>query len=187
MCDTKIAPKIIFLGGVHGVGKTFLSKELCVKFGLSHYSASELIKEYKGIDFPKDKRIKDICNNQDVLISAIQSLVSNEFPILLDGHFCLINENGDVSDIPSSTFVELSPEAMIVLHDSPKEIHRRLLTRGKDNHDIEFIEYFQSRELIHSEIIAERIDRPLLKHDTSGDQVAIHNYIEKIILRGGDL
>ena len=187
MCDTKITHKIIFLGGVHGVGKTFLGKELCVKFGFSHYSASELIKEYKGIDFPKDKRIKDIGSNQDVLVGAIQSLVPNDSHILLDGHFCLINARGGVSDIPSSTFIELSPEAMIVLHDSPQEIHRRLLTRGKDNHDIGFIEYFQSCELLHSEVIAGRIDRPLLKHNASGDQAAIHDFIEKIILRRGDL
>ena len=40
--------KIIFVAGIHGVGKTYLCQRLKESMGVDHFSASQLISEFKG-------------------------------------------------------------------------------------------------------------------------------------------
>ena len=61
---------IHFFGGIHGVGKTFLCKRLSSQLSIKHFSAGELINQ--GIQ--KNKEVKSINSNQNVLIAELQHL-----------------------------------------------------------------------------------------------------------------
>lgn len=93
--------KIILLSGVHGVGKGYyLKKNFVMSEKFTILEASTLIKRYKEADDAGYKRVKDISNNQDVLLTALlkeQKTVRNN--IILDGHLCLLNSNGELECI----------------------------------------------------------------------------------------
>lgn len=90
---------MILVGGIHGVGKTTLCKYIEKEFGLSHYSSSALISKLKKKQFT-DKRIENIDSNQDFLIEALCNMNLKNQEYLLDGHFCLLNKNGEIVNIP---------------------------------------------------------------------------------------
>jgi len=87
--------KIIFIGGIHGVGKSTLRKKITNVMDIQSYSASSLIKSVSDLNFPSDKKIKGINKNQDLLIDAVDKYIDPNRYCLLDGHFCLLNQNGD--------------------------------------------------------------------------------------------
>ena len=55
---------MIFISGVHGVGKTYFCNKVSQELGIKTYSASMLITEKKKKDFSADKLIPDIDVNQ---------------------------------------------------------------------------------------------------------------------------
>ncbi|MDO9566554.1 MAG: AAA family ATPase [Candidatus Desulfaltia sp.] len=100
---------MIFISGVHGVGKSYFCEEVKRRLGLNAYSASMLISELKKERFEKNKLIRDIDDNQDYLLSAIKRIRGSEKFYLLDGHFCLLNAQGQVQRIHLQTFLDLKP------------------------------------------------------------------------------
>jgi adenylate kinase len=73
-------PRILFVAGVHGTGKTSLCRSISTKFDVAHCSASELIAQYRGIHFRPDRRVDDISQNQDALIAAIAAILGLPYP-----------------------------------------------------------------------------------------------------------
>jgi hypothetical protein len=76
---------LIFVGGIHGVGKTTLCKKLTEELHFNHYSASQLIKMLKsenGDGDNKNKGVKNIDGNQDLLITAINQYLDKNTPTL---------------------------------------------------------------------------------------------------------
>jgi len=68
--------KIIFVAGIHGVGKTYLCQSLKESIGIDHFSASQLISEFKREKFSStDKSVKNINNNQELLLKAIEKYI----------------------------------------------------------------------------------------------------------------
>ena len=59
---------MVFIGGVHGAGKTRFCQEASNLIGLPSYSASTLISDRKGMIFPASKNIQGIDENQLFLI-----------------------------------------------------------------------------------------------------------------------
>lgn len=102
--------KLIFIGGIHGVGKSTLCKKLISELKIPHYSASELItRAQKGL-YTKNKTVKNVTKNQDVLLVALNEFV-DEPCILLDGHFALFDAKQKVQQIPVETFASIEPIA----------------------------------------------------------------------------
>ena len=112
--------KIIFIGGIHGVGKSTVCTKISDSLKIKSYSASSLIKSVSGLTFPSDKKIKGINKNQDLLITAVDKYIDPNIYCLLDGHFCLLDQNGEITDIPIATFTNLSPSAILVLMSFPQ-------------------------------------------------------------------
>ena len=82
---------VIFVSGIHGVGKDYFTRKIEEELGIKSYSASELISEYGNVNFNSDKKTKNIGSNQDYLLQAIRSeKLPKEY--ILNGHFCLLNE-----------------------------------------------------------------------------------------------
>jgi adenylate kinase len=63
--------RIIFIGGVHGVGKTTLCKKIESRFNIEHFSASNLIAKEKAEEHLRNKQVENITENQDFLVTAI--------------------------------------------------------------------------------------------------------------------
>ena len=63
---------IVFVGGIHGVGKTYLGEPVAKTLGVRHATASQLIREERGLQsWGSDKRVSDINDNQRALVSAM--------------------------------------------------------------------------------------------------------------------
>lgn len=169
--------KIIFVGGVHGVGKTTLCKSVCTKFDVIHYSASELIKRYSHIEFPLNARVENIDRNQEALINAINEYLSRSIIYLLDGHFCLLNKDGVITKIPLSTFTAISPIAIILLYDDPCNIYFRLQDRDREIYDLDLLLSFQEQELHYSRSVATKINISYLGANPFTDREIIDKFI----------
>ena len=173
--------KIIFIGGVHGVGKTTLCTKICDSLNINHYSASDLIKKVSKLEFPSDKRINGIKKNQDSLITAVDMHIDPDIVCLLDGHFCLLNEYGKVTEVPITTFTDLSPLAIVVLTDKPGSIISRIKTRDDNEMNAEDISAFQERELEHSKRVSKLLDIPWLSANPIEDMSQINTFISDIV------
>jgi len=148
--------EIIFIAGIHGVGKTYYCNSL--NNGIKNYSASDLIREYKEIN---DKIVKNVGENQNYLLEAISNL--SEEKIYLDGHFCLINSKNEVEKVPLDTFKALNIKKIIILYSNPVLIAQRLEKRDNKKYSIEMLEKFQEKELNYGEEIANILNVPFEK------------------------
>lgn len=169
--------KIFFIAGIHGVGKTFLCNQIVDKFNFKTYSASKLIEEFKQEKFDNNKKIKDINNNQEYLIRAINRIRSKKDIFVLDGHFCLLNSESQVTRIPEDTFLKISPNAILVLHDTVNNIIKRLQNRDHVTYDVDLIDTFQKEELKYSLEIAEILQVPYLRYKNTEDINKVWNFL----------
>ncbi|WP_268624269.1 ATP-binding protein [Paenibacillus alvei] len=157
--------KLLFVGGVHGVGKTHVCESISKKFNIPTYSASSLISSRKKEMFSKNKRVSDINHNQDLLIDALSQLGLEKNYYLLEGHFCLLNKVGEITRVPKETFFKLSPEVIIVLTDYVEAISHRLKNRDDTHYDLVFLDEFQHEEISYAKEIAELLKIPYYEYN----------------------
>lgn len=55
-----------------------------------------------------------------LLLNAINELRQAGEEFILDGHFCLLNEDGVITRIPMETYTLLKLDVMILLLENPK-------------------------------------------------------------------
>lgn len=144
---------MIFVGGIHGVGKSYFCERITSKTGLQAYLASKLIAELKNEQFKSDKLIADIGGNQNYLLNAVSRIPDKEY--ILDGHFCLLNSSGEVERIPLDTYKQLPIKTIIVIYDDVSKIVARLNARDGIKHNEATFENFQNEELSYAKEIAE--------------------------------
>lgn len=150
--------RIVFVGGIHGVGKSAVCKSITDKRDdLHYYSSSELI----NWENSKDKEVVDIQGNQDILVQALESLDEIETnSILLDGHFCLLTCSGCIQEVPLSTFINMNPSLIIVISADEEVVRNRLKTRDNKDYDIDLLREFQSREKEYAKQVASVLKVP---------------------------
>lgn len=159
--------QIIFIGGVHGVGKTEISRRVAQELHLVHLTASNLIREAGETIEKGVKQVHSVLKNQNALLDALNKYKSTHRPILLDGHFCLLDASGDIQEIPPTTFEQIAPRAMLVLIDEPEMIAERLANRDGSFIKVDFISEFQKRELDHAAKVCHAFNIPLMMHQQS--------------------
>lgn len=64
--------------------------------------------------FSADKFVSDIDDNKVLLLDAINDLRQADKEFILDGHFCLLNENGVITRIPMEICILLKSDTMIL-------------------------------------------------------------------------
>jgi len=164
---------IIFVGGVHGVGKTTSCKLAATRCRVSHYSASSLISREKESAISKTgKSVDDIEENQGLLIQAANRLFGqSREPAILDGHFTLINGSGDIERVSSEIFFQLPIGAIVVYCDTPQAIADRISERDSQDVNVDFIGRHQEIELEQAQLVARKLGVPfssLKAFDESG-------------------
>lgn len=149
---------MIFVAGVHGVGKTYLCHQL--KKNMIVYSASELIEQYGKIRYNGYKKVCDIETNQNYLVDAVKQKEKQGREFVLDGHFCLFNAAGDVEKIPRAVFKELNIEGIILFWDKEEKIQRNMLKREGDSDKLKLhkIRELQEMEMEYARDIAQQLD-----------------------------
>ena len=150
---------IIFVGGIHGVGKSHLCQRLCEEFQYEHLVASELIKgnDFKTGSEVKQKRVKSIGPNQNILIYKLQTILEPDNHYLLDGHFTLFDSKFNVQLIPIDTFQAINPSTLVVLKDEPLAIKKRLKMRDDIDYDVNSLDSMQNAEIKHAARVAQKL------------------------------
>ncbi len=152
---------IIFIAGVHAVGKSFLCKHYELTHEIMHKSASEIIKEYKKETWGVNKKATDLDDNQRVLIEAVNSINDSGGSLLLDGHFVLINSLNEFVRLSPEIFFEMGVNGIILIENSEDVIRKRFNARGAS---IEFdMEKFIFEERNAAEKVSEMYKIKLIK------------------------
>src|SRR5690606_18775242 len=100
---------IIFIGGIHGVGKSTICQHICRELNMVYLSASELLKWEEINDDANNKKVKDIPFTQNRLITGLFNTIQKRHFYLLDGHYCLLNGKAEVEKISIDIFMQINP------------------------------------------------------------------------------
>lgn len=173
--------KIIFVGGVHGVGKTTICNTIASKFNIQHFSASNLISIEKEEQLLLNKQVENVAGNQDILVTAIEKYLNSDNWYLLDGHFCLLNKNNEVTKIPYPTYQAICPRAILVLIDEPENIYQRLISRDSIKYELALLRSFQKQEIDYAEYIRDRLNIPCLTFNATENYDKISTFIENLL------
>lgn len=173
---------IVFVAGVHAVGKSTSCKHVANKYGIAHFSASSLIKAEKQNAISSDsKAVTDVDGNQELLLKAVDRKLSQTVShVLLDGHFTLINAIGSIESIDIELFYKLPLAGIVVYHDKPNEISVRMGER--DGHTIQpsDIAYHQNLEIEHAERVSTELGvsiKILNAFDTNGLEHSVSQWL----------
>ena len=137
--------KAIFVGGVHGVGKTTFIMQLNQKMKLPYFSAGKLIKEFMN-DSTSNKEVRNLNLNQNILIESIKKKQIVTETYLLDGHFCILDSNLKIQEVPIEVFKNLNIKEIFLLIADPVVIQKRLKKRDKKDYSLELIKDLQDNE-----------------------------------------
>lgn len=170
--------KIIFVGGIHGVGKGTLCNEIARKFDLEHLTASEVLK-WNEISDLKNKKVKDISSTQDRLLNNLRKIISSGQSYLLDGHFTLLNSSGNPQKIEDETFIEINPISIILLTCEASTILSRLSSRDNSKYNLRIIQKMQKMEIEHANHISKKLNIPLFEIKDNNNQI-IYEYLNSL-------
>jgi adenylate kinase len=154
---------LIFLGGIHGVGKSSVCRELAPKLRLQHLTAGAIISAGQGRPRAQTKVVKDAPEDQELLLAGLAHL--NTPRLLLDGHYCLIVPGEQVQAIELDVFRRLNPNSLVLLTDDVEAIGSRLRSRDGVEQPRYLLEALQVAEVAHAQRVAEALARPLVHVD----------------------
>jgi len=154
----------VFVGGIHAVGKTFVLKPICEGLGVRHATASQLIKEQRGLEnWTVSRQVDAIDQNQKALVAAVQRLEKDGERIVLDGHFVLRRSVNVHEIIGIETFSQLMVHGVILLEASVPTIADRLRQRGDVTWSQTEISTFSQKESQHAEFVCKELQIPFVK------------------------
>lgn len=157
-----MATQIIFIGGIHGAGKGTVCRSICSAHNFTHLSASDLLKWQEVSADEKNKKVADIQNTQDRLIVGLNAAIKEGEQYLLDGHFCLLNSSGKPEKVPTETFIQIAPVAIVVVIDAVQLIIDRLDQRDRKRYEFETLNQLQLLEVQYAKEIASMLSVPFI-------------------------
>lgn len=169
--------KIIFIGGIHGVGKGTLCKKLSTENKIPHFSSSDLLK-WNEISAKENKVVKDFNHTQNRLLNGIENQIEKNKLTLLDGHFCLINQNGTPEKIDEEVFRLIQPIAICIKIQDVDTIHERLEIRDGNKYKIETLNAMQELELSQALKVSQLLSIPLFQVNQNSS-IELENFINK--------
>jgi len=153
---------LIFVAGVHGVGKGFLCNNYIKNSNVLHKSASQLIRENSNITLTDNKLTSGMEQNQKILIAALDKLKSENKILLLDGHFSLVSKYGEVKKLSSSVFKSINIDMVVLIENTKDIITKRIIER--DNSEPAYdIEELIKAESENANSICTELNIPLIR------------------------
>lgn len=161
---------VIFLAGVHGVGKGYLGTRVASTLGMLHCTASQLIREEKGKStWGADKVAADVDDNQLALIAALERRRAAGTSILLDGHFVLRTPIEKYARVDLEVFRRLRLKSVILLVDDPTAIAIRLSARDGVTSSPDSVASLAVEEMAHARFVCESLGLPLVILSAGGE------------------
>ena len=142
----------IFVGGVHGSGKTELCKKIQEKIDCVYLSASQLLKWSK-----KEKNVEDVQENQRKLKELLKKKMQDDKLYLIDGHFALWNNEYKCEKVPLTFFEGLNIKCILLVVENEDVIEKRLFVRNEINVLSENIVSISMVEKEYSQFVAEKL------------------------------
>ena len=164
---------LIFIGGIHGVGKTTLCSQISKKYNINHLSASQLIKWNST-----NKEVKDIDETQKSLISELNKNIDYTKLNILEGHFVLWNQKNEIKKISFNIFKKINPNKIILIIENSEKIKKNLEKRDKKQYSIKDIEDMQNEEINYAKDVANKLNIELLIYNSYNFTENIKNIIE---------
>ena len=158
----KAFDNIYFIGGIHGVGKGTICKEIVSKRELIHITASENLK-WSEISSSTNKLVENISSTQEKLIFGLNNLVDKNKKYLLDGHFCLLNSLNIPCKVDEKTFDILNPRIISIVLDDVEKITKRLENRDDKKYDIRILIELQKMEMDYSKYLSNKYSVPYIE------------------------
>lgn len=162
---------VCFVAGCYGVGKSYLCDKLASLSGIETYSASDIISSVNGEKYGSNKFVADKEANQRALVDEVQTLLHSKARILLAGHFCIFNRQGEVEFLPENVFDELSIAKIVLLEADVAKVIENLGKRDGKLYSENAVLKLQQAELLQAKRVSERLGVPLfvrsMKFDTS--------------------
>lgn len=154
---------IIFVAGVHGIGKTSCCSEVAKLTGYTHHAASSIIKMEKTSAIAEhSKEVRDVMGNQELLIQGVQKLYeAGNVKIILDGHFTILNSQGQIETVDLAVFAELKMDGVVAYRDDPQRIANRLRERDGRECCASTIAAQQCSELEQAQLVATSLQVPI--------------------------
>lgn len=154
--------RLYFIGGTFGAGKSTLCQSLSESLPAEHHKASELIGHAPMPDDATGKATDQVFSNQERLIMAVSGLKVADEIILLDGHFCLLDEVHAIVRIPVDVFQRLQPSALVLIEAEPLQILNRIQRRDGRRIDIGLIQQLILSEREHGHAVSKKLGVPIL-------------------------
>lgn len=151
---------MLFVGGIHGVGKTTICKKAFAPLGYRCLTASDLVATHERSS-NQEKRVDNVSNNQIALTKQLTLEKKKYCRLLLDGHFTLINGQDQIEPIDLGVFQEMNPTQLVLIKGNPKDVAERLTKRDGKKWKISFLKSFQKSEELHARRVAQDLDVPL--------------------------
>jgi len=148
---------IAFIGGIHGVGKSTVCEHICSELSYKHLVASEVLKWREINSDINNKKVTDIGNTQDRLIQGLTGITDASSQYLLDGHFCLLDINNVIVNVPLNTFININPISLNIIIGEVVNIKQRLEKRDNRHYDLALLNEMQKRELEYAKEISTQI------------------------------
>ncbi len=155
----------IFLAGIYGVGKSTLAHALTTRLGVESFSAGDLISKENGETYGTNKAVSDKNKNQDILETSIAAILQKTDRIILAGHFCILNQLGEIEKLPDNVFEKLQIEKIILLEASPQSVVAHLFGRDGKSYSLESITAMMEEEHRLAAKTARRLHCPLIIHE----------------------
>lgn len=172
---------VTFIGGIHGVGKSTVCQNICHELNMEYLSASELLKWREINEDSSNKKVKDIPDTQNRLIGGLRNTVQKGKFYLLDGHYCLLNSNNEVINIPLDTFRQINPIALNIIIGDITEIKKRLEMRDNKSYDFNLLDHLQNSELTYAKSLSKILGLPL-NIGTQNDYAEMISLLRKTIM-----
>lgn len=170
--------KVIFLSGIHGVGKGFISKQIEKEINIPIYEASKLIRLNGGL-IDKNKKVNNVNSNQNLLVDSINNLVEHDI-FILDGHTSLINKENIIESINIDIFRKINIIGIVSIYDDVNIISERLYKRDNINFDKILLDNLQKSELLNTKKLSEELGIPLLSFKNGDDIKILTNFIRNL-------
>lgn len=167
-----------FLAGIYGVGKSTLGFKLSEKLNLPFFSSGDLISQVNGETYGANKAVADKDKNQNILAVRVSELLADTESILLAGHFCIVNRESNVEDLPEDIFDKLNISKIILLEADVDRIANHLQKRDSKSYTRSTIECLAKREHELAVSTATRLGCSLIIHHMDYSDTDISSIME---------
>lgn len=149
--------KIIFIGGVYGVGKSTFVNSVKKKCPFVEGLSCSTILNWKN---PANKEVENVEDNQNRLLQNLPYFIDLDKSYLLDGHFCLLTTKETIERVPLEVFETINPDMILLLEASGETLRKRLIARDSKEYSLSFINDFLQEEKAYANEVANVLDIP---------------------------